>query len=283
MITVEFDPMIAKVIVHAPTRREAAARLARILETTQIQGLTTNKDFLITTLRHPSFLAGDTTTDFIERVSPPRLKKVTALQLSEASIAIAVESQATNHAQAKVLSTIRSGWRNTILPFEIMAFESQGQHFQVEYRSLRDGRFRFRTSLSAEEYLVTLYECGAGLVDIDISGKRVHYRIEKQNLQWYVHGDHGDLNIEELPRYPTGRADKQTGGLTAPMPGAVLATEVNSGDNVKEGDLLLILEAMKMEHRITAPIDGAVTQLHVTAGDQVENGQLLVTLQKKDD
>ncbi|HIL83656.1 MAG TPA: biotin/lipoyl-binding protein [Pseudomonadales bacterium] len=283
VIAVEFDPMIAKVIVHAPTRREAAARLARILETTQIQGLITNRDFLVTTLRHPSFLAGDTTTDFIERISPARTREVTSDDLAEASIAIAIESQARNHATTRVLKTIPSGWRNTILPFEMIDFQHLNKDCHVEYRSRRDGKFRFRTGDSPDELLVTPYTCGNGLVDIDIDGRRVWYEVDRQGMQWYVHGRSGDLQITELPRYPVSGIDELAGGLTAPMPGAVLATEVNSGDKVSKGDLLLILEAMKMEHRITAPMDGIISELHVATGDQVENGQLLVTLNQEDE
>jgi propionyl-CoA carboxylase alpha chain len=283
VIAVEFDPMIAKVIVHAPTRREAAARLARILETTQIQGLITNRDFLVATLRHPSFLAGDTTTDFIERISPDRTREVADDDLAEASIAIAIESQARNHATAKVLKTIPSGWRNTILPFEMINFQHLNKDCHVEYRSRRDGKFRFRVGDSADELIVTPYACGNGLVDIDIDGRRVRYEIDRHGMQWYVHGRSGDLQITELPRYPVSGTDELAGGLTAPMPGAVLATEVNSGDKVSKGDLLLILEAMKMEHRITAPMDGIISELHVATGDQVENGQLLVTLNQEDE
>ena len=62
------------------------------------------------------------------------------------------------------------------------------------------------------------------------------------------------------------------------MPGAVLAAEVAPGDTVNKGDLLVILEAMKMEHRIVAPRDGTVERVHVTVGDQVDNAQLLITL-----
>ena len=283
VIAVEFDPMIAKVIVHAPTRREAAARLARILETTQIQGLITNRDFLVTTLRHQSFLAGDTTTDFIERISPARTREVTGEDLAEASIAIAIESQARNHATTRVLKTIPSGWRNTILPFEMINFQHLDKDCHVEYRSRRDGKFRFRTGDSSDELIVTPYTCGNGLVDIDIDGRRVRYEVDRLGMQWYVHGRSGDLQITELPRYPVSGIDELAGGLTAPMPGAVLATEVNSGDKVSKGDLLLILEAMKMEHRITAPMDGIISELHVATGDQVENGQLLVTLNQEDE
>ncbi len=281
VIAVEFDPMIAKVIVHAPTRREAAAGLARILETTRVQGLTTNRDFLVNTLRHPAFLAGDTTTDFIERISPARTREVSADYLAEASIAVAIESQARNHAAARVLKTLPSGWRNTIVPFEKMGFQYQDQNCHVEYRARRDGKFRFRTGESQDELLVTPYTCGEGLVDIDIDGRRVWYQIDRQDMQWYVHGRSGDLQITELPRYPVSGSDELAGGLTAPMPGAVLATEVNTGDRVSKGDLLLILEAMKMEHRITAPMAGIILELHVATGDQVENGQRLVTLDQE--
>jgi propionyl-CoA carboxylase alpha chain len=122
------------------------------------------------------------------------------------------------------------------------------------------------------------YECGAGAVELDIDGQRYSYRVHKLTDTWLVHGPAGDLELKELPRYPVPGAEELSGGLVAPMPGAVLATEISVGDVVAKGDLLLILEAMKMEHRITAPMDGTIEELHVRAGDQVENGQLLVTL-----
>jgi propionyl-CoA carboxylase alpha chain len=280
VIAMEFDPMIAKVIVHAPTRREAAARLARVLETTRIQGLTTNRDFLVSTLRDPAFIAGDTTTDFIERVGPSRTRKLTQAELDEAAIAVVLESQARNRAAAKVMKTIRSGWRHTMLPFEIMNFQCQGLDTHLEYRSLRDGKFRFRVG-DGDEILVTPYACGEGQVDIEIDGRRVGYAVNRVGMDWYVHGQKGDLQVTEMPRFPVPGADEIAGGLVAPMPGAVLATEVSDGDAVTKGDLLLILEAMKMEHRITAPMDGIVAKLHVSAGDQVSNGQLLVTLEEQ--
>jgi acetyl/propionyl-CoA carboxylase alpha subunit len=83
--------MIAKVIVHPPTRREAANRLARTLEATQVQGLTTNRDFLVSTLCTPQFLAGDTTTGFIARVAPAAIRTVSRAELVQAGIAAAPE------------------------------------------------------------------------------------------------------------------------------------------------------------------------------------------------
>ena len=100
-ISIEFDSMIAKVTAHGPTRREATGRLARALEATQIHGLTTNRDFLVATLRTPEFLAGDTTTDFIERVNPPRRRTVSRAERIEAAVAAALEGQARRRARAR--------------------------------------------------------------------------------------------------------------------------------------------------------------------------------------
>jgi propionyl-CoA carboxylase alpha chain len=191
VIAMEFDPMIAKVIVHAPTRREAAARLARVLESTRVQGLTTNRDFLVATLRNPAFLAGDTTTDFIERVQPERKRTPTPEEITEAAIAVTIESQAYNRAEAKVLKSIRSGWRNTILPFEIMDFQCGDTTCHIEYRSRRDGCFHVKSADSDQELVVRPYHCGDGTVDMEIDGRRVHYRITGSGMDWYVQSTKG--------------------------------------------------------------------------------------------
>jgi propionyl-CoA carboxylase alpha chain len=140
-VGIEFDPMLAKVIVHAPTRREAALRLARVLETTRIQGLTTNRDFLVATLRTPEFLAGDTATDFIERVSPARSRVPARAELAEAGLVAAMAAQFDRRAAAKLLRALPSGWRNTPMPPEEVSFRSGDEELTVEYQSRRDGSF----------------------------------------------------------------------------------------------------------------------------------------------
>ena len=275
-ISTQFDPMIAKVIVHAPTRREAAGRLARVLETTEIQGLRTNRDFLVATLRTGEFLAGDTTTDFIERVEPIRMRQVARQELVEAAIAVAMEAQAQRRNKAKVLRSLPSGWRNSTMPMEQFSFRCGDDDIDVAYRLHRDGRFRLLCD--EQEHLIEAYECGDGTVDIDDNGRRLQFTVQAHGDDWLVHSAAGDLVLEEQPRFPDSSLDANTGGLTAPMPGSVLATEVAAGASVTKGDLLLIMEAMKMEHRITAPRDGVIETVHVTIGDQVDNGQLLVSM-----
>ena len=276
-ISTQFDPMIAKVIVHAPTRREAASRLARVLETTEIQGLKTNRDFLVTTLRTPEYLAGDTTTDFIERVKPSLTREVSRQELVEAAIATTIEGQARRRASAKVLGTMSSGWRNSTMPMERISYKF-GKKEEVEVAYKRQRNDEFAVIVDDQAMQVTCYAGGEGNVDLDIDGRRLHFNVAPHVEDWLVHSNNGDLRLTELPRYPSTDSDESGGGLTAPMPGSVLATQVVAGAKVAKGDLLVILEAMKMEHRITAPRDGVVESLHVNVGEQVENAQLLVTL-----
>jgi propionyl-CoA carboxylase alpha chain len=289
-IGTEFDAMIAKVIVHAPTRREAAARLARVLETTRIQGLTTNRDFLVATLRTPAFVAGDTTTDFIERVQPQRARAVPRAEFIDAAVVVAIESQARRRAAATAVSSLPSGWRNSTMPMQRLAFAIAAESgasgddiVRVEYGARRDRRFDVVAATTpsteaTEPMLVDVYACGDGKVDIAIDGRRIACAVDRDGERWFVQTHTGAVVLTEQPRYPITGADQQTGGLRAPMPGVVLKAEVRAGDTVVKGQLLLILEAMKMEHRITAPRDGVVEALHVALGDQVVNGALLVTI-----
>ena len=279
-ISTQFDPMIAKVIVHAPTRREAAGRLARVLETTAIAGLNTNRDFLVTTLRTPEYLAGDTTTDFIERVQPALQRNVTTQEYIQTAVAVTMEAQAARRAAAKVLKTLPSGFRNSTMPMETATYAVNGNDITVSYQSRRDGSFM--VVCDEQTHAVTIHRAGSGSVDIALDGQRLQFEIQQHGMQWLVHGDHGDLVLTQAPRYPDPQGLENSGGLTAPMPGAVLTTEVAAGDKVSKGDLLMILEAMKMEHRIVAPRDGVVELVHVGVGDQVDNAQLLVTLAEEE-
>ena len=276
VIGTEFDPMIAKVIAQGATRREAASRLARALETTRIQGLTTNRDFLVAVLRTPEFLAGDTTTDFIDRVDPPRSRDVSRGERIDAALVAMLEGQARRRARARINRSVPGGWRNSTMPMQRIDFRVGGEDLRIEYRSRRDGRFQ--AAVDGGELLVTAYACGQGRVDMDIDGRRLAYAVDRYGDTWLVHGERGGLELEQQPRYPVPGLEDTDGGLLAPMPGAVLATQVCAGDAVTKGQLVLILEAMKMEHRITAPRDGTIGELCVAVGDQVENGQLLATL-----
>ncbi|MDA1073952.1 MAG: ATP-grasp domain-containing protein [Proteobacteria bacterium] len=280
-VSIEFDPMIAKVIVHAPTRSEAAARLARVLETSSIQGLTHNRDFLVATLRSDAFINGETTTDFIERVNPARRKSLDETDLVDVMIAVVAFGQAVNARGANVLQSIPRGWRNSHMPAERVVFVVNGEDRELRYQQNRKGVLVVSTG---ERTLnVQVYRADDLDIDLAVDGRRFKARIRQVDARWLVHGPAGDIEFVEKPRFPLPGSAEFRGGLKAPMPGKVLATMAKVGDQVSKGDVLLILEAMKMEHRITAPVDGTVTEVHVVVGDQVANDQMLVVLKAQEE
>ena len=276
VVSMDFDPMIAKVITHAPTRRAAAIKLARALETTRIHGITSNRDFLAATLKTPEFLAGDTTTDFIERVDPPRIRAVNADELAGAAIAITLVAQHQRRRSANVLTRIPSGWQNSHMPPQRVQYSYGDSEISVEYRSQRDGSFNF--VVDGTESTVLIYEIGHDSIDTLINQRRMQFSITSNGDKWFIHGPNGDVELTELPRFHIPTVAELRGGLTAPMPGKILATEVDVGDAVEAGQLLVILEAMKMEHQINAPTDGAVRKVNVQVGDQVEKDFVLIEL-----
>ena len=275
-VGIEFDPMLAKVVVHAPTRNEAALRLARVLETTRVQGLTTNRDFLVSVLRHQAFLDGDTTTDFIERINPTRRKTPSRDEMVEAAIAAAMVAQGDRRAKTKTLKRIPSGWRNSVMPPELVEYTMGDQELSLEYQSQRNGSFT--AMVDGRELIVWVKSRDLHEISLEIDGRLVPFTVISDSDRWITHGPSGQIELIELPRFPDLDRAGLVGGLTAPMPGNVVETYVASGDQVEDGQLLLILEGMKMEHRITAPQAGFVTELRVGKGDQVQNGELLVVL-----
>ena len=275
-VSIDFDTMIAKVIVKAPTRREAASRLARVLETTRLQGITHNRDFLVSVLRSPEFLRGDTSTDFIERVAPARERSFSDEDLALAATAAALQARALRRAGAKVLASVTAGFRNSVMPPERVDYLVGERKLKLEYRAQRDGSLVVSVDGSARRTRV-LRSSGAD-IDLEVEGRRSALAITSVGARRLVHGEFGDVELIELPRFAVAGPAQAGGALKAPMPGRVLAISVAPGESVVRGQLLMVLEAMKMEHRITAPADGIVQAIRVAEGEQVANGALLAVL-----
>ena len=275
-VSIDFDTMIAKVIVKAPTRREAASRLARVLETTRLQGITHNRDFLVSVLRSPEFLRGDTSTDFIERVAPARERSFSDEDLALAATAAALQARALRRTSAKVLASVTAGFRNSVMPPERVDYLVGERKLKLEYRAQRDGSLVVSVDGSARRTRV-LRSSGAD-IDLEVDGRRSALAITSVGARRLVHGEFGDVELIELPRFAVAGPAQAGGALKAPMPGRVLAISVAPGESVVRGQLLMVLEAMKMEHRITAPADGIVQAIRVAEGEQVANGALLAVL-----
>ena len=275
---VDFDPMLAKVVAHGPTRSEAAGRLALALERMHLGGVTTNRDFLVATLRHEAFLAGDTTTDFIQRYPPgsgPTVDEATAHQLA---IAAAMWLQGHNRAAARVLDRIPSGWRNARMPAEQVLLAVGDVEHNVHYRSQRDGSFTVDG-----DHLAVVHRWSPDDLDVEVDGGRRTVRVtlagDPAGDLLHLTGAGTTTTFRVVPRFTVPGMEAPSGGLVAPMPGRVLEVRAAVGDTVTAGQTMLVLEAMKMEHHMTAPFDGTVTEVRVTAGDQVENGAVLLVIE----
>ena len=271
VVGVDFDPMLAKVVARAPTRAEAAGRLALALERLHLGGVTTNRDFLAATLRHPAFLAGDTTTDFIDRHAPPARLELADGELRRAATAAALWLQGHNRANAIVLGSLPSGWRNARLPAQQVCLDHRGETVEVRYRSHRDGSFAIGEGGAAH-----VHRWSPDSMDIEIDGRRSSPRITRAGERLHVQTPRGTVDLDVVARFVVPGAAAPGGGFVAPMPGVVLDVRCRAGDAVTAGQTLVVLEAMKMEHHMNAPADGTVAEVRVTAGQQVENGAVLV-------
>ena len=277
-VSVEFDPMLAKVISHAPTRTEAALKLALALERTRVHGVTNNRDYLVAVLRSDEFLAGNTTTDFITRVSIPGQHVPTECELADASIAIALMAQQSNRLNATALRFMPSGFRNSSMPSQQMVLVHEEHEIAVNYRPQRDGSFEVRIGEEDEVRSAKLLSSGSDRFEIQLDDIQAGGYASKFGNRWYVDIPAGSLVLTEKSRFPEADIADVEGGLTAPMPGKIVAIEVSEGDSVNTSQLLVLMEAMKMEHQIVAAFDGVVAEVRVAVGDQVDNGELLVII-----
>jgi propionyl-CoA carboxylase alpha chain len=274
VVGTSFDPMLAKVVASAPTRGEAASRLALALERLHLGGVETNRDFLAATLRAPEFAAGDTTTDFIERVRPPAHPTLDDDEVHLVVTAAALWVQGRNRADAVVLGGLPSGWRNARLPAQRTTFRLGERTIDVTYRSRRGGTF-----LVGDGSTATIHAWTPDAIDVEIDGRRARSRITVDGEVLHVQGRRTTIDLHLVPRFAPPDRVGALGGLVAPMPGVAIDVRVAAGDTVVAGQVLVVLEAMKMEHHVSAPDDGVVTDVHVRTGDQVPNGAVLLVIE----
>ena len=273
VVGTDFDPMLAKVITKGKTRVDAANKLALALESLHIGGVTTNRDFLVASLRSEDFLKGKTTSDFIEKSNPQRAVVLEGSSLENATSAAALWIQGQNRENANILKEIPTGWRNSRLPRQKITLSYLDNEVEVTYKANRDGSFAVNEETTAK--VINWTPSG---IDIEINTSRFYSKITQDDDNIVVHGPWGDALFKILPRFTLPGSEVQAGGLIAPMPGKVIDLKVKVGSKVKKGDTLVILEAMKMEHQVKASEDGKVTKVLIKKDDQLENGALLMVV-----
>ena len=256
----QYDPMIAKVIVHADTRAAAIAKLDAALSRTLIAGVETNRDFVLEVLRHPVFADGEATTGFLDAeyadgYSAPSPSREDALAAADAL----VRSRAgTRHALA--------GWSNWpgLTP----------------YVALRAGedvhRFRYRFDGDAPVFTDEGGEAAAPPAD------RISHALPDGRVA--VAGPGGQFVLLDVTYGEPPEDDAAGSGvLRAPMHGALLSVDVKEGDTVEAGQRLGTLEAMKMQHPLRADVDGTVAEVRAGAGTQIASGDVILVVEPSGD
>jgi acetyl/propionyl-CoA carboxylase alpha subunit len=274
-----YDPMLAKVIVHAPTRAEAAQRLASALRQSQIHGMRTNRELLVRLLEHPEFLSGATDTHFLERHSPAELGRPLADEQGTRlhALAAALAMQAQHRSEAVVLARIPSGWRNNASQPQSVTFMHDDEKLIVQYRLTRAG---LEASVNGIALAAVIDACTPTDVALRVDGIRRKFAVDVVGDRAYVDSPLGASELAIAPRFPSSEEGSAAGSLAAPMPGVVNEVRVAVGDAVAAGQVLLVIESMKMLYPIAAPVSGRVSEMRVQASHHVEAGVVLAVIEE---
>ncbi|MGC4804155.1 biotin carboxylase N-terminal domain-containing protein [Micromonospora sp. DT233] len=289
VVGVHYDSMLAKLVAWGETRAEAARLLAGALARAELHGVTTNRDLLVRVLRSPAFAAADVDTGFLDRHHEVLAPLLPPDGVPLAALAAALAQAAARRASAPVLAGLPSGWRNVPSSPQLTRYAGPHGEIEVRYRLDRSGALA-ESSVSAQVAVdgapaesslppdVTLVAAAPDAVTLDVAGVRHAYRVHRVGSSVFVDGPDGAASLAELPRFPLPGAEPAAGSLLAPLPGTVARVHVAVGQRVAAGDLLLTLEAMKLEHPVLAPADGVVAELPVPAGGQVDTGAVLAVV-----
>ncbi|WP_299926531.1 biotin carboxylase N-terminal domain-containing protein [uncultured Nocardioides sp.] len=270
-----YDAMLAKVMAWAPTREQAIRMLVAALRRARIHGVTTNRDQLVGILTDPVFAAGEMTTTWLEsRPIPAESPSDSASSDRPALVAGALMLAADDAARRTVQQGVPAAWRNVVSQPQRTTFEG---HEPVEWWGTRDG------------FVVD------GVTVLEVSPTHARLEVDGVTGRWdglivadrrtgtrevHVDGSVRSVRLREVPRFTDPADAVASGSLLAPMPGTVVAVKAETGAEVAAGDVVLVLEAMKMQHTVTAPHDGTVTEINVEPGSQVASGEVLAVVEE---
>ncbi|GGJ88724.1 acetyl/propionyl-CoA carboxylase subuit alpha [Streptomyces camponoticapitis] len=262
-----YDPMLSKVIVHAPDRATALRRLRAALAETVTLGVPTNAGFLRRLLAHPAVVAGELDTGLVERDADSLVPAEVPVEVYEAAAAVRESELAPTPTSAPGPGwtdpfSVPNGWRMGGMTVPVTHHLRIAGHEPVIHRLLGTGPSHV--------------EPGRVTVTVDGTTHTFHRAddwLGRDGDSWHVR-DHDPVEAALLGAAGAGGLD----ALTAPMPGTVTVVKVAVGDEVVAGQGLLVVEAMKMEHVISAPHEGTVTELDVTAGSTVSMDQVLAVV-----
>ncbi|NUR86707.1 MAG: ATP-grasp domain-containing protein, partial [Nonomuraea sp.] len=287
-----FDPMLSKVVAWAPTRDEALRALDRALSENVLLGVTTNVPFLRALVTHPAVVAGELDTGLVERVLPELTGEVEAPWEAAALVFHALP-------QGSDPWEVTDGWRMGAAAWTSWRLESRGEVRTVRVRGLPEISAEIATD-DADDGRVTpgapdgagaggvsarLVRLG-GAIAVEVAGRTTRYAcVRDGETVWLGAGGRSWSFTRHLlgdPGDRPGAAAAGDGVVRSPMPGTVLVVKAQQGEQVTEGQPLIVVEAMKMEHTITAPRDGVLAELAVKVGQPVDMDAVLAVVHGED-
>ena len=279
-VSLHYDPMISKLIVFASDREKAVLRLCRALGAYTVLGVPTNLPLLRHIAVHPSFKAGETTIGFLQEHGLTEAPAVP--RPSEEIVLLAAAGDLSRSSANKPEDLFSSGpWR--LGGMTNLRYLSGRDEYRVEAKRSAVGTLELR--LDGRETAAEVLSVGDGRIQARLDGRYVAGGFAVDGADVFV-SLNGESHRFYRPSPPdaddvgSGGADAGGAKLAAPMPGTVVKVLVNKGDEVEEGQLILVLEAMKTEHSIAAPHGGVVSSLPYDEGDGVPGGVVLVELEE---
>jgi propionyl-CoA carboxylase alpha chain len=280
-VSVHYDPLLAKVIAQAPTRDLAIDRLAGALRDLAVGGVVTNREFLLAVLAHSEFRRGAIDTHFIERHLPPPTRRQVidpaAVRLHAIAAALDAHERRRAAGDSPLPASIPSGWRNNRWRPQEVVYRVGDQAIEVHYVAAGDGRFHVDCAGRASQARVLAWNDAA--IALELDGVRRTFRLGIGKEAVCIHGPLGAATLVEVPRFPSLGAEDLAGGCLAPMPGIVRQVLVKAGERVEKGAVLVILEAMKMEHPLVAYAAARVKEVRVEVGQMVDPDAVMVVLE----
>ncbi|SDR30304.1 acetyl/propionyl/methylcrotonyl-CoA carboxylase subunit alpha [Pseudovibrio sp. Tun.PSC04-5.I4] len=280
-ITPFYDPMIAKIITHGDTREAALAKLALALEKSQAVGCTTNITFLHRLATHAGFMKGEMDTGLIERDLEELTAAPAPTQQALAMAALIELGFANAPAESVDPWDTLVGWRQWSAAKQFAHLNWRGEQTEVSAGRHHDGSLT--VSIEDTSYDLRILTNKGQHLRIDIDGTVIAADFFQTATSLTLFMGENTWHFD-LPDHLADEEQEGASGnvITSPMPGQVRAVNCAAGDSVKEGQTLIVTEAMKMEHSLTAPRDGIVAEVMAQAGDQVQEGAILLTLEEEE-
>ena len=282
-ISVHYDPLIAKLIAWGSDRTAAVAHLRQALAEYCIAGVTTNIAFLGAIAGHPAYQAGELDTGFIDRhatdLRPASATAAPASREALAAVVLQILDGERSKAEARAAASADpwspwnqiNAWRMNGDGYQDILLRQAETDLPLRVHFRRDGRMQIDFPGGSGELAA---QGGAWFLD----GIKMQAKAVASGHDLVVFADGSSYTLKRIdPLAPYGVEEETGGRLTAPMPGRIVQVMTQSGAQVKRGDPLLILEAMKMEYTIAAPADGAIECVRYAPGDVVEEGAELIS------